>query len=856
MRTYLPAVSWVLSRLFLATLAGCIPKGATPPGANASCKTSDNCPSGYQCLAATTGSSGPFCCKDAKSCGVSGDAASSGSGGAREAGTGDGAPQNGGSGGISGGSGGSALTSVNGGSTIGSGGGGGNGGTSTTGSGGGSGGTSAVGSGSGGTSAVGSGSGGSGTMAGGSFVGVGGSAGSAATSGSGGSSGGAKAGSGGSTAVGGAGTGGGAADAATGGPDASTVDAPGTCSVDKDCPVQSPLCLGSKCAKCSTDTDCAGRTGPACAATGLCVGCTANKYCTGVAATCDTATNQCVGCVKRSDCAGSCQTCSSGVCTAVKNQDDPGVCAGTCDATGACKSTQGQICVGATDCAGGLACADGYCCDKACAGSCEACSVAASLGTCTTLLANATPHTGHAACVAANPTCAGKCNGTSSACSYPPSTTSCGTASCTSTSYQAAGTCGNGSCILPAAQTCPLDCVVSAGGCKDCTPSQKQCASGVPQLCLANATWQNQAACTGAATCSGGACVCSKTTCGSSCVDTAADSANCGACGHSCLGGQCVAGQCQPAVVANTPAGAPIVFGVDATYVYFEAADTLGDLNAYRVSKTTVGTSGTLLNVGSSFVNYLGIIGTQLFMDEQGEDSSCTFSADPSLCSTTTALLPGTLSGAGFVPFKSPAPQDFALYTAGQFETDFNWYSTSNAFVHTYADFPPAASSWGYPTQFAFGGTLYWSRYLQDSGGNTFDTSLYSVDMTSSVAKRLTANFAPDPYTIIDANAQSLLLTGPVRGDLYRVALPNGDPVHPPSVLNQSSGSWPVGATEDANAVYWFEFDGTLYSCSAPSCGNKKALASGQSVSGYDLYQDTTALYWGARPGQVMRLVK
>ena len=662
-------------------------------------------------------------------------------------------------------------------------------------------------------------------------------------------------GGGGSTPAGGGGTGGGKADAAASGPDASTVDAPGTCSVDKDCPAQSPLCLGNKCAKCSTDSDCAGRTGPACSATGLCVGCTANKYCTGVAATCDTATNQCVGCVKRSDCAGSCQTCSSGVCTAIKNQDDPGVCAGTCDATGACKSKQGQICMAATDCAGGLACADGYCCDKTCSGSCEACNVAASLGTCTMLAANATPHAGHAACVATDPTCAGKCNGTSSTCFYV-STTPCGTASCTGTSYQAAGTCSSGGCALPLAQTCPLACVVSAGGCKDCTPNQKQCASGVPQLCLANATWQNQTACTGAATCSGGTCVCSKTTCGSACVDTATDSTNCGACGHNCLGGQCIASQCQPTVVANTPAGAPIVFGVDATYLYFEASDTLGALNAYRVSKTAVGTGGTLLNMGSSFVNYLGIIGTQLFMDQQGEDSSCTFSTDPALCSTTTALLPGTLGGAGFVPFKSPAPQAFALYAAGQFETDFNWYSASNALVHTYADFPPAASSWGYPTQFAFEGTLYWSRYLQDSGGNTFDTSLYSVDMTSTVAKRLTANFAPDPYTIIDANAQSLLLTGPVRGDLYRVALPSGDPVHPPSVLNLSSGSWPVGATEDANAVYWFEFDGTLYSCSPASCGNKKALASGQSVSGYDLYEDTTALYWGARPGQVMRLVK
>jgi hypothetical protein len=57
-----------------------------------------------------------------------------------------------------------------------------------------------------------------------------------------------------------------------------TVDAPGTCSADKDCPATAPMCLANRCAKCTADTDCVGRAGPACSATtGLCVACTANK---------------------------------------------------------------------------------------------------------------------------------------------------------------------------------------------------------------------------------------------------------------------------------------------------------------------------------------------------------------------------------------------------------------------------------------------------------------------------------------------------------------------------------------------------------------------------------------------------
>jgi len=153
-------------------------------------------------------------------------------------------------------------------------------------------------------------------------------------------------------------------------PDLPAPDAPGTCSADKDCPSQTPLCLGDRCAKCAGDSDCIGRTGPACAASGLCVACTTNQHCKGVAATCNTTSNQCVGCVSRNDCAGSCQTCTAGACTAVKSQDDPGVCAGTCDAAGACKSKQGQTCKAATDCVGGMPCADGLCCSTACTGSC------------------------------------------------------------------------------------------------------------------------------------------------------------------------------------------------------------------------------------------------------------------------------------------------------------------------------------------------------------------------------------------------------------------------------------------------------------------------------------------------------
>jgi hypothetical protein len=79
MRAYSLNVVRILYCLSLAALAGCVSSGAKAPGANAPCKTDDGCPSGYQCLPATTGASGMFCCKDKTSCGSAGSGGAGGS---------------------------------------------------------------------------------------------------------------------------------------------------------------------------------------------------------------------------------------------------------------------------------------------------------------------------------------------------------------------------------------------------------------------------------------------------------------------------------------------------------------------------------------------------------------------------------------------------------------------------------------------------------------------------------------------------------------------------------------------------------------------------------------------------------
>ena len=148
-------------------------------------------------------------------------------------------------------------------------------------------------------------------------------------------------------------------------------DAPGTCSVDKECGALLPLCLGRVCAKCASDLDCAGRVGtPACDATsGLCVACVTSKHCSGTTPACDTANAKCVGCMAASDCTSDpsksfcvskqcagCQTAGATACAGARP-----VCATAGTAIGQCVE-----CAGDGQCTGVPG--KGFCVSNVCTG--------------------------------------------------------------------------------------------------------------------------------------------------------------------------------------------------------------------------------------------------------------------------------------------------------------------------------------------------------------------------------------------------------------------------------------------------------------------------------------------------------
>jgi hypothetical protein len=557
------------------------------------------------------------------------------------------------------------------------------------------------------------------------------------------------------------------------------------------------------------------------------------------------------GCCAASDCAGSCMTCGpSNTCVPLLGQLDPtGRCTGTCDATGTCKSKLGQACqaVGG-GCAGGTFCSpEGLCCDRACTGSCEACDLAGALGTCTILAANAMPRTGHTACIATDTVCAGKCDGSNAACAY--STAACGTPTCTSLVYQAAGTCNAGACKLPATQTCASSCNASSGGCTDCVPDRVRCnaTSGAPQKCTAAGSWQDQAACGTGSVCDAGLC-----------VDLQTDPANCGTLGHACQGGGCTAGKCQPVAVAGSLNPNPFILGVDASNVYFGADNATGGLGrqAFKVSRTATNATGlSALFTAGGKESLHGVLGGYLITTDGYPKYQCNLNASTT-CANNRVQIAFASDYARLVPWRSPAPQYYAVSLenpSSGITLETTWGSTTLNSLGEPTKILSAYDTVGdyFDSFFAAGNYVYWIRALGT------DRSLFASSSSSGGNISKLAGGLSGTVTIADANAQSILLWDVSDGIGTLSRLPAQTVGTPTLLTTMVSPPSTLLVAEDAAGVYWFDADGSLYRCSPTTCAaSKTKLVEGQQPN-HSLHQDTTALYWASKtPAAIMRLAK
>lgn len=307
----------------------------------------------------------------------------------------------------------------------------------------------------------------------------------------------------------------------------------------------------------------------------------------------------------------------------------------------------------------------------------------------------------------------------------------------------------------------------------------------------------------------GGPCSGTKMLCGKTCVDTATDLKNCGACGHDCLEGKCVNGACTGVLLASAlPAPKGIV--LDATRAYFS--------NQGSITTQVVGKDGAgLANFGGAqvFPDVLVISGSSIYWNNESNIRGVILSMQltdiPSDVPTKIAV-------------DLPAPTGVAVvnndvfFTTGPVNMSGNGCSISS-YVSALLRCPTTGCvvqncSAGGPTTLAAG--------LKDPRGLVADVAaIYWADTT--------------------------------MGDIFTCPTPNCG-TGPKAIATGQSG--PLDVRIDAANVYWTSStSGDVMTCTRASCTPRK-LASGQ-MSPRRLALDNTsppqAIWWTNGDGTVMR---
>jgi hypothetical protein len=348
---------------------------------------------------------------------------------------------------------------------------------------------------------------------------------------------------------------------------------------------------------------------------------------------------------------------------------------------------------------------------------------------------------------------------------------------------------------------------------------------------------------------SSGVCNSPNQTCNGACVNLSTDTANCGSCGHSCgSGATCSGGQCQPMVMTSGLGGYSFVFGVDASYVYYNNCSSFYTCTPLRIALGAVGGAGTVLT--SLTTSGIGVIGNTLLLFQ---NQIASFLCDVgSACSPTTST---RLGNGTFAGFKSPSPSYFALSDYSNASTDITtWYTTGNSVQSSF--------SWthtGGLSSFAqVGNAVYFCD--TDASGSTYSV-WGTVGFPASTMLQLAGGITFYP-TVVDANSKSLIYQDGSTKYLYRVPLPGGMGTAAPQNIAGANGTKFV--TEDANGIYWIDSTGNLNRCLAPACAGNTVMTTGQILGSYftanstlgALYQDSSYLYWINGSGQLMKLAK
>jgi hypothetical protein len=324
--------------------------------------------------------------------------------------------------------------------------------------------------------------------------------------------------------------------------------------------------------------------------------------------------------------------------------------------------------------------------------------------------------------------------------------------------------------------------------------------------------------------------------CGAACVDPHASSANCGACGHDCLGASCDAGACEPITLAtglDTPVG--IAVADDALYVAVNGANQLVSVEKLIGGTKTITFSDNPSAPWGVVLEDAGAAGLRVIVgEERGGGNARVLRCDPKDCAATTDIAGNNdehihyfvIDGTTLFWTEANSSNTVMKCTLGNCNNTLATVSTVEE-----------KNAWGLTE---IGSTLYWT--LENSDGGVRKLPANDVATQQNLAQGI----ATDGTRLFWANN---------GGNEIRTCTP---PACTATVFALSPS--PAHVLVDDGIVYWSENQtaGAIAWCPTSGCGTApRILISGQKNALW-VAADKTAIYWtnSYSGGQVMKIAK